>query len=193
MDQSTGPHLHDKNRTAIEPDAVALSEQSLRKIRHDSSIGDINLWNERGHERHVTLGSIWSLNHNPILCCAGNNAIDDTDRFSIGGNNRASDEIFWPPLPRLQRPAVCLINRELNTLQSLSTASIPDSRKSDDVVTLMRANTLDLHVPGLGFVRDEHRALNEPLLRIDKHSPNDNIPTDPVRSAHVSGGDAVLT
>ncbi len=128
MDESARSYLPNQNRTALEPRATApLLEQSTRKIHHDSLLSDVNLWNECGHKRHFTSGSIQSLNHNPILCRTSDNAPDDADRFAICRNYRASDEILWPPLPWLEGPSVRKIDRELDTFQSLGAIPISDT------------------------------------------------------------------
>jgi hypothetical protein len=57
----------------------------------------------------------------------------------------------------------------------------------------MGSNAGDVELPWHIFIGDQNRPVDESTLGVLEHPTNDNIPVDSVRSAHVSGGDAILT
>jgi hypothetical protein len=103
-----------------------------------------------------------------------------------------SDHVLDPPLVLVEIASIGLLDDELDTNKGFGVVACIDAGEMDQIVRALGSERDDVERPWVVFSRGHRHSHNESLLGVCPKAPNEHIPADAVRSAHVSNGDEVI-
>jgi len=215
MDKPNRPHLHQSTTTPLTHQAArrdlpngshrshcqdrtariasSLLDETLGKINDDRTGLHVHSWNQWNDEGDFSAFAGNRLEDETVLCGTDGDIRHTTDHLTVDVDHVASDEILDPPLVTVEVAALVSLDDELRADERFSVFTRVDTSEMEEVVGTVHPLRDHPQRPAGRLSRRKIATYCEPVVRVRHEAANDDIPVDPVRSAHISHGDVLLT